>query len=109
MIALLLLGLTACSFSAVPGAPPARPSPESATLHLTETPGVLMVSSAETAVPAAEYEVTAAHLNIRASPGWNWPAVGWLDEGDVIRVLEIRDGWARIASGWVSLRYIQKR
>ena len=47
-------------------------------------------------------------LNIRAGAGVLSKRVGKLYNGDVVMVLEEKNGWARIASGWVSSLYLRK-
>ena len=48
-------------------------------------------------------------LNIRSGPGILNKRIGKLYNGDAVTVLEEKNGWARIASGWVSVRYLKKR
>ncbi len=47
-------------------------------------------------------------LNIRAGAGILNKRVGKLYNGDVVTVLEEKNGWCRIASGWVSSLYLKK-
>ncbi|MBQ9985036.1 MAG: phosphodiester glycosidase family protein [Oscillospiraceae bacterium] len=47
-------------------------------------------------------------LNIRSGPGITNKRVGKLYNGDVVKILEEKLGWCRIASGWVSSLYLKK-
>ena len=47
-------------------------------------------------------------LNIRAGAGVLSKRVGKLYNGDVVMVLEEKNGWCRISSGWVSSLYLRK-
>ena len=48
-------------------------------------------------------------LNIRSGAGVLNKRVGKLYNGDVVNVLEEKNGWCRIASGWVSSLYLRKQ
>ncbi len=52
---------------------------------------------------------TAQALNVRSGPGANYPVIGWLANGQRVRVLERQNGWARIdnPSGWSGERYLR--
>lgn len=52
--------------------------------------------------------VTADALRIRTGPGTNYAICGQLTEGYQVKILEVRNGWARIADGWVSLQYLRQ-
>ena len=70
------------------------------------------------------YEVTASSLVVRTGPGTGYRrkakkeltsdaqkhanAFGSLLKGTRVTVKEVRDGWARIPSGWVSMQYLKK-
>ncbi len=45
-------------------------------------------------------------LNVRSGPSLESAAVAWLRDGDIVYVLESRDGWARVAGGWVKGVYL---
>lgn len=46
-------------------------------------------------------------LNVREGPGKNYKTVDNLDNGNIVNVYEIKDGWARIdESNWVSMEYL---
>ena len=48
-------------------------------------------------------------LNIRSGAGVLNKRVGKLYNGDVVNVLEEKNGWCRVASGWVSSLYLRKQ
>lgn len=48
-------------------------------------------------------------LNVRSGAGIFSKRVGRLYNGDAVTVLEEKNGWARIASGWVSAKYLVKK
>lgn len=60
--------------------------------------------------------VTTQYLNVRAEPTTDSTRVGTLAEGSTVRVLEERDGWARVRyqaggktyEGWVDARYLKR-
>lgn len=49
-------------------------------------------------------------LNVRTGPGTDYPAVGTLNYGDRVTILEEKDvdgtTWGKIANGWVSLGFV---
>ncbi len=45
-------------------------------------------------------------LYVRSGAGTNYEVVSSYDEGDVITILETRNGWGRTDVGWVSLNYV---
>lgn len=48
-------------------------------------------------------------LNVRSGPGQGYPSIWRLDDGDVIPIYEIQNGWGRIDDyGWVSMKYLSK-
>lgn len=47
-------------------------------------------------------------LNVRSGAGIFYKRVGKLYNGDAVTVLEEKNGWCRIASGWVSSLYLRK-
>lgn len=53
-------------------------------------------------------KVTASLLNVRSGPGIENSVVGMVRKNATYKLLEIKDGWGRIASpaGWVSLSYV---
>jgi N-acetylmuramoyl-L-alanine amidase len=55
-------------------------------------------------------KVNADVLNVRAQPGTNYSVVGKLTKGQVVTVLEQKNGWSRMSygtmSGWVSSQYL---
>jgi uncharacterized protein YgiM (DUF1202 family) len=53
-------------------------------------------------------KVTASLLNVRSGPGTDNKIVGMIKKGSTYKLLEIKDGWGKIASpaGWISLSYV---
>ena len=49
---------------------------------------------------------TSNGLNIRQEPSNTGAVVGNYDDGTIITILEIKDGWGRTDQGWVSLNYV---
>lgn len=49
---------------------------------------------------------TSNGLNIRQEPSTIGAVVGNYDDGTIITILEIKDGWGRTDQGWVSLNYV---
>ena len=49
---------------------------------------------------------TSEGLNIRQEPSTTGAVVGNYDDGTIITILEIKDGWGRTDQGWVSLNYV---
>ena len=55
----------------------------------------------------ASYKVTASALNIRSGPSTNYKKVSTLYQGDIVDVISIDDGWAKIGtSKYVSAQYL---
>ncbi len=50
--------------------------------------------------------VTANILNVRTGPGIQYPIVDRVSRGASYQLLEIQNGWGRIAKGWVSMQYV---
>lgn len=77
-----------------------------------------------TSTALGTYVVTASSLIVRTGPGTGYRRkkkseltanarehatfTGALKKGTKVTVKEIRDGWARIPSGWVSMEYLEK-
>lgn len=53
-------------------------------------------------------KVIASLLNVRSGPGIENAVVGMVRKNATYKLLEIKDGWGRIANpaGWVSLSYV---
>ena len=51
--------------------------------------------------------ISADRLNIRSGPGTNYNTSGVLSNGTRVYLLETRDGWGRIDTGWISLDYLR--
>ncbi len=73
----------------------------------------LAISSAD--LPAGEEEEAgefmvcrARALNVRSGPGSSYPIVGWLENGQRVKVLERNTGWVQLASpeGWSMETYL---
>ena len=72
--------------------------------------GEITMAALEKATSNANYnvKVTATLLNVRSGPGIENAVVGMIRKDATYKLLEIKDGWGRIASpaGWVSLSYV---
>ena len=53
-------------------------------------------------------KVTANVLNIRSGAGTNYAIKGTTKKGSVYEILEEKNGWGKISSGWISLEYTEK-
>jgi uncharacterized protein YgiM (DUF1202 family) len=55
--------------------------------------------------------ITGSQLRIRSGAGTGYGVVGFLDKGDRVEILEIKDVgsevWGRISQGWISMRYVK--
>ena len=60
--------------------------------------------------PAAEvYYVTCRALNVRAGAGTSYKKVDLIHRGDAVKVVELKNGWAKLADGtYVCAKYIAK-
>ena len=71
--------------------------------------GELTMEALEKATSEAGYtvKITATLLNVRSGPGIENSVVGMIRKDATYKLLEIKDGWGRIASpaGWISLSY----
>ena len=66
---------------------------------LTALTAIFAVSNAFAAASApGQYVVTASTLNVRLAPQMNGQTSSRLGRGQVVDVLEVRDGWARISN-----------
>ena len=72
--------------------------------------GEITMEALEKAVSNAGFnvKVTASLLNVRSNPGIENAIVGIVRKNATYKLLEIKDGWGRIASpaGWISLSYV---
>ena len=58
---------------------------------------------------ATKYVVTASTLNVRKGPGTSYGKNGMIHRGDAVQVVEIKNGWAKLANGtYVASKYIAK-
>jgi len=46
-------------------------------------------------------------LHIRSGPGTDYDSVGGLKKGDRVNITEQKDGWGKIAEGWISMKYVK--
>ena len=55
------------------------------------------------------YYVTCRNLNVRAGGSTSYKKVDMIHRGDAVKVLEIKNGWAKLDNGtWVCAKYIAK-
>jgi lysozyme len=52
---------------------------------------------------------TASALNVRSGPGASYPVIGWLTNGQRVRIVERQNGWVKIENpaGWSGERYLR--
>lgn len=50
--------------------------------------------------------VVTTGLNIRKEPGTTATKVGAYAKGDVVTILEVKDGWGRTSKGWIKMEYV---
>lgn len=50
---------------------------------------------------------TASYLFVRSGAGSNYKSVDGLWKGTTVDILEEKDGWYRISSGWISAKYVK--
>ena len=90
----------------------------------TQTQATVSKPQTNTSNALGTYVVTASSLIVRTGPGTGYRRkkkseltanarehatfTGALKHGTKVTVKEIRDGWARIPSGWVSMQYLKK-
>ncbi len=73
----------------------------------------LRTGSATEATPPASASgyalCTAQALNVRSGPGATYPVIGWLTNGQRVKVMERQAGWARLETpaGWSGERYLR--
>ena len=65
------------------------------------------VSAADTAAVIKSGSTTASYLFVRSGAGSNFDRVGGLWRGASVNILEEKDGWYRIDSGWISSKYVK--
>jgi len=53
-------------------------------------------------------KILASVLYVRSGAGMNYPIIGKVKRNSVQTILEEKDGWGRIANGWISSSYYQK-
>lgn len=57
---------------------------------------------------STKIKVTASLLNVRAGAGTNYKVVATIKKDSTHKLLEEKDGWGRISSGWISSQYYKK-
>lgn len=56
------------------------------------------------------YTVTASALNLRKGAGTSSKVTGSKKKGQAVKVVEVKNGWAKLSSGeWCSTRYLKKK
>jgi hypothetical protein len=109
LVVFLALMLSGCTFAVIPPAPGravgAGAEPEAGEVFVPAPTARAVVDLAPAAVIDVRC-VDAILLNVREGAGVEHRAVGYLEAGDLVRVFEVRDGWARLASGWVRESYL---
>ena len=78
---------------------------------VTDEPGTDEPSEPTATTPAEPEEtirgmVNVNGLNIRENPSTDAEKVGTYDKGDVVTILETKNGWGRTNKGWISMQYI---
>ena len=55
-------------------------------------------------------KVTASALNVRKGAGSSHEVVGWLKKGDIVTIIDEKDGWGRLIDGrgWIGLKYTKE-
>lgn len=51
--------------------------------------------------------ISASELNIRENPSADADRVGVYNRGDVVTILEVRNGWGRTNKGWISMDHVE--
>lgn len=63
-------------------------------------------SDNDTSSTTSRRAIVTSGLYVRSGAGTNYEVVSTYEEGDVITILETRNGWGRTSKGWVSLNYV---
>ena len=90
----------------IPTAQPSQPSsgtPGNTTTPPTESTGSNATTTNTTNIKAV---VNANGLNIRSEASTSGKVQGAYNKGDVITILETKDGWGRTNKGWIKLEYV---
>ncbi len=71
-------------------------------------PAVTPVSQPAAASPTYAL-CNATALNVRSGPGASYPVIGWLSNGQRVKVLDRQNGWVRLEdpAGWSGERYLR--
>lgn len=59
-------------------------------------------------VKTAKVKITASVLNVRAGAGMNYKVLTTVKKDSIHELLEEKNGWGRIANGWISSTYYKK-
>lgn len=70
--------------------------------------GVWLKKISSTTTKDVRFVKVNTNLRIRNNPNLFGKVVGRLYNGDKVEVLEAKNGWCRISSGWVSEKYLRK-
>lgn len=71
-----------------------------------ETPDATEPDSSTSTTTGTKGTITAESLNIREGAGTEYESVGGYAKGEVVTILETKDGWGRTDKGWISLKYV---
>ncbi|MEW5957505.1 MAG: efflux RND transporter periplasmic adaptor subunit [Chloroflexota bacterium] len=89
--------------------PTGAPLPAATVTAAVLTPTSVAGPTAAPAKPAAQAEIIAWGLKVRAGPGIDYPAIAHLNQGEVVAVLKIdpRTGWLQVElpggeTGWIT-------
>lgn len=72
----------------------------------------VVISGKYTANPNKNYVVTGSKVNVRSGAGTSFAKIGTVSKGDVVNVISIENGWAKVAAtntyvnGYISQQYL---
>lgn len=66
------------------------------------------LNAIENALKITKVEITANILNVRAGAGTKYKILTTVRKGSIHKLLEEKNGWGRISSGWISSTYYKK-
>lgn len=55
------------------------------------------------------YLPTSSNVRIRSSPDLNAEVIGKLNPDEIIKIQTIKNDWAKVSNGWVSLKFLKKQ
>ena len=69
--------------------------------------GVFLPAGVKAELPPGMVRVTAPVLNVRGGPGPDFPVINRVQEGLLLRVIDVRPGWLQVRRpggvlGWIS-------